>query len=509
MARLTLELDLNRVEGDLTFQVEVDAGRVVEARCVGATYRGFEQIMIGRAPRDALVITPRICGICSTAHLYAAVLALEDAWGITPPANAIHIRNASLMAEVVQSDLRQSFLFFAPDFCHDRYAGSLARTATVAAFAPFEGWAHRETLRYSRRIIEIVALLAGQWPHSSHMTPGGVTAEATARKIVDGQSLVAEVTRWVEQRLLGGDLDEWLALADADALAEWLAMRPTTALALLDQAARYAGLDALGSGSLQMLAFGAFPLPEPAADRSHWLTPGVWCGGDPPVAPLEPARIDEHVRYSWFRPYPGGKHPFAGETVPNYQPASDRYSWAKAPRYGGAVMQTGPLADLLVDGDPLIRSLHRRAGGNAWLRQLARLRRMTHLLRFLRQTFNQLAARRHEPHITLPPRGAERDGRGAGLLTAARGALGHWISIRDGAFDRYQVITPTSWNASPRDSAGTPGHWEQSLIGVPVRDPDDPLEIAHVIRSHDPCLVCTVHFLDAGGQTRHRVRLGV
>ncbi len=505
MARHTLNLDLNRVEGDVTFQVEIEDGQVADARCVGTTYRGFEQIMIGRSPLDALVITPRVCGICSTAHLYAAVLALEQVWGIAPPANAVHIRNVSLMAEIVQSDLRQTFLFFTPDFCHARYAAWPARDAVVAAFAPFQGWMYLETLRHSRRITEIVALFAGQWPHSSHMAPGGVTSGATARRIVDGQSLVAEVTRWVERRILGGDLDAWLALARADEFETWIAERPATALALLAQAARRAGLDAMGFGSPHLLAFGAFALPEPTNGRTHWLAPGTRLGSDDPVAPLEPTRIGEHVRHSWFRPYPGARHPFDGETVPDYQPTSDRYSWAKAPRYGGAVMQTGPLADLLVDGDPLIVDLYRRAGGSAWLRQLARVRRMTHLLGFLRQTFDRLATRLDEPHMVPPPPDAERDGRGAGLLTAARGALGHWIDLRDGVFERYQIITPTSWNASPRDSDGVRGHWEESLIGVPVHDPEDPLEIAHVIRSHDPCLVCTVHVLDSD----HRIRLGI
>ena len=505
MARRTLELDLNRVEGDLTFQVEIEDERVADARCIGTTYRGFEQIMVGRSPRDALVIAPRICGICSTAHLYAAVCALEDAWGITPPSNAVHIRNISLMAEIIQSDLRQTFLFFAPDFCHTRYAESPWFGAGIAAFAPFRGWAHLETLRYSRRIIEIVALFAGQWPHSSHMAPGGVTAPATARRIIDGQSLIAEVTRWVEQRILGGDLEAWLALAHADAFDHWVSERPAAALALLSRAAHSAGLHTLGFGSPHLLAFGAFALPEPLAGRSHWFAPGIRLGDNASVAPLDPGAISEHVRYSWFKPHDGGKHPFDGETVPDYQPASERYSWVKAPRYNGRAMQTGPLADLMVDGDPLIVDLYRREGGSAWLRQLARLRRMTWLLFFLRQTLNQLAARTDQPHrIPFTPE-AERDGRGAGMLTAARGALGHWISICDGVFDRYQVITPTAWNASPRDSEGVRGHWEESLIGIPVQDAEDPLEIGHVIRSHDPCLVCAVHFLDSG----RRVQFGI
>lgn len=86
MSRVTVNIDLNRVEGDLEFQVDLEDGIVVDARCIGTLYRGFEQIMIGRAPRDALVITPRVCGICGTAHLYAATLALEQIANLTPPA---------------------------------------------------------------------------------------------------------------------------------------------------------------------------------------------------------------------------------------------------------------------------------------------------------------------------------------------------------------------------------------------------------------------------------------
>ena len=121
MAHRTLELDLNRVEGDLTFQVELEDGQVADARCIGMTYRGFEQIMLGRAPMDALVITPRICGICSTAQLYAGVRALEDAWGIRPAPNGVRVRNLCLMAEAVMNDARQTFVMFCPDFCHPTY----------------------------------------------------------------------------------------------------------------------------------------------------------------------------------------------------------------------------------------------------------------------------------------------------------------------------------------------------------------------------------------------------
>jgi hydrogenase large subunit len=217
------------------------------------------------------------------------------------------------------------------------------------------------------------------------------------------------------------------------------------------------------------------------------------------VEPFDQREIAEHVRYSWFLPYAGGRHPWRGQTIPDYQPHSDRYTWAKAPRYRDKVVQTGPLAELLIDGEPLIRSLYREEGGSTWLRQFARLRRTGLFLAEMRRTLAELAASLGQDSY-LPPAAELPDGEGCGLVTAARGALGHWVRVKDGAITHYQVVTPTAWNASPRDSAGVHGHWEQSLLGIEVQDPDDPLEVGHIIRSHDPCLVCTVHVLGTDGR---------
>lgn len=165
---------------------------------------------------------------------------------------------------------------------------------------------------------------------------------------------------------------------------------------------------------------------------------------------------------------------------------------AALPGPGGA---TGPLAELLVDGEPLVRSLFREEGGSTWLGQFARFRRTGLFLARMQDTLRELAAALDQPYF-LPPLHAELpDGESYGLVTAARGALGHWVRVAEGAIAQYQVVTPTAWNASPKDSGGRHGHWEQSLLGIDVQDPDDPLEIGHIIRSHDPCLVCTVHVL--------------
>lgn len=494
MARIELNMSLNRVEGDLEIGLTLDDGVVVEARTIGTMYRGFEQIMIGRAARDGLVITPRVCGICSTSHLFAATLALEHAWGVTPPPNAVRIRNLCLIAEGLQNDLRQTILFFAPDFCNARYADEPWYADVVAAFEPFRGALYLETLAATRDAVKIIAHFGGQWPHSSYMAPGGVTLPADLRKVFACRALLDQFQQFYERRIIGLALDAWMALDKAE---DYFALLDApghgrSALGLISRAARGLGLHGAAAGVGAMLSYGAWRDPE--NPEAPILRSGFYdCAG---LAPLDQGRINEHVRHSWFRPYEGGRHPWRGETIPNYMPDGERYSWAKAPRYGDHVVQTGPLAELLIGGDALIASIYASEGGGAWLRQFARMRRVGHELVHARAMLDQLAANLSGEHFRAPE--AEPDGDGYGLTMAARGALGHWIRVRDGKIEKYQIVTPTAWNASPRDSAGQPGHWEQSLVGMVVRDPDDPIEIGHVIRSHDPCLVCTVHMLDTG-----------
>lgn len=519
MARIELNVDLNRVEGDLAVKVVLEDGVVREARTAGTLYRGFEQILVGRTPRDAMVITPRVCGICGTAHLYAAVLALEQAWNTPVPPNATRIRNLCLIAEGLQNDLRQTFLFFAPDLCHARYAAHPLHGALQQAFEPFKGAIYREALSATRRVLEIVAHFGGQWPHSSYMLPGGVVTAPDTRRLIACRAVLDEFQRWYETRVIGAPLDAWLALDSAERFFEWQE-RPgpaDAALGLITRFMRSQGLHLLGVGTPHMISFGAWCDPErwgPPYD-AHLLRSGFLDGDSGQVLPLRQDLISEHVRHSWFRPYPGGRHPFDGETVPDYQPGTDRYSWAKAPRYEGRVVQTGPLAELLIGGDALLRDLHAREGGGAWLRQFARVRRVGHELLHARRMLDELVAHLGAPHFEPPAPGTEVDGQGCGLVMAARGALGHWVQLGDGVVQRYQIITPTAWNASPRDSEGQPGHWESSLVGLQVQDPDDPVEIGLAIRSHDPCLVCTVHFVqgpdgaadDAAGVTR-TLRIG-
>ncbi|QID17463.1 nickel-dependent hydrogenase large subunit [Nitrogeniibacter mangrovi] len=509
MSLRTVDVDLNRVEGDLAFEVDLEDKRIVDARCIGTLYRGFEQLLIGRAPKDGLVITPRVCGICGTAHLYCAALALESAGGFAVPPQATLIRNLCLMAENVQSDIRQTFLFFVPDFLHTRYADHALAAEVTRAFAPMTGKVVRSALGISRQVLGVVALFGGQWPHSSYMVPGGVTRPATAKDLVECHGMVDAAIEWFEDVAIGGSMDTWLALESADRFDAWLASADggASALGLLTRFCQSVGIDRIGRGVDAFISGGAYhkaDAPRGGAD-ARYMPGGFYDGGTGHCEPFDQRLVSEEVRHSWYRPYPGGRHPYEGETVPDYSADDDRYTWAKAPRYGDRVVETGPLAELLTGGDALMRDLLATRGGSAWLRQFARLRRTAHALKWMKHHLDALAPLLGSPHILPPDESALQSGRGHGLVQAARGTLGHWIELTDGKISRYQIVTPTAWNASPKDGAGRHGHWEQSVIGLELADPDDPLELGHIVRSHDPCLVCTVHFAGAGKSIRYGV----
>jgi len=144
--KVELQIPINRVEGDLDIKVTIEDGIITDAKSIGTLYRGFENILKGRDPLDSLVITPRVCGICSISHLTAAVKALEDAYDITPPPQAIRLRNISIISENLQSDLRQVFLMFMSDFTNEYYKDKSFFEKTTKLYAPFKGETSKEVL---------------------------------------------------------------------------------------------------------------------------------------------------------------------------------------------------------------------------------------------------------------------------------------------------------------------------------------------------------------------------
>ncbi|WP_135075498.1 nickel-dependent hydrogenase large subunit [Terasakiella sp. SH-1] len=491
-----ISIDLNRVEGDLELDVEVKDGHVVDAWCKGVLYRGFEQILIGRDAMDSLAITPRICGICGTAHLYTAVLALENAFDFAVPENAKRVRNICLLAEEILSDCRQTFLMFTPDLCHERYKHIAGFEQVVAEFQELSGQAYRDAIKQSKNIVKIVAIFGGQWPHSSYMVPGGVTTPMNGRNLHDALNILDGYVDWFERRVIGGGLENWMAINKVEDYLSWCDDTPQAVASLFSRFSRSLSIQNYAQGSQNHLSYGYLP-----TGQDRLLRPGgfIRTGQVDQPERFDQAKITEDLSHAWFNDEGGVcQHPFNGITQPNYTQGGKAYSWAKAPRYEGEVVQTGALSSLLNSGDELMRDFAKAEGSNAWLRQFARIRRQASSLLILRQLLHELLDHAKQPFIEKQD--LWLDGDGFGTIEAARGALGHWVKIRDGKIAHYQVVTPTAWNASPRDETGRRGHWEESLIGVPIADEKDPLEIGHVIRSHDPCLVCTVHVM--GHETR-------
>ena len=501
--KIICDIPLNRVEGDLEIRVELENNRVVDAWSSGTMFRGFENIMIGRGALDGLVITPRVCGICSTTHLMAAARALDHIAGVNPPDNAIRLRNVTLMVEHCQSDVRQSVLMFLPDFATPVYAAHSLYAEAVKRYAPLGGERCIDVVRQTKTFLEIFAILGGQWPHSSFMVPGGVTNVPQLADLNQCRLILKHYRRWYEKSVLGCSLERWQALQSAADLDTWLgesaAQRDSDAGFFL-RFAREAGLHALGQGHGHFLSYGSLELPGDSAvagsGAGKQLVGSGFVAGGGLAQTFDQAQVAEHVAASWYADYDGGKHPFEGETVPHATGADGKkYSWCKAPRYAGLPAETGPLAERIVAGDPLFCDLLRRDGVNLVVRQLARITRPATLLPAMESWLDEMAVRLDQSfYEPVPPL---KDGRGFGLIEAARGALGHWVELRDGKIARYQIVTPTAWNGSPRDHAGVRGPWEEALIGTPIADIGNPVEAGHVVRSFDPCLVCSVHVVGA------------
>jgi hydrogenase large subunit len=509
--KLKIDVPMNRVEGDLEIMAEVDDGIVRDAWAAGTMFRGFERILMGRGAMDGLVITPRICGICTTAHLLAAASALDDLTGVSAPPDAVRVRNILSTTEHLQSDLRQGFITFAADLTDATYQDKEHFGEVVKRFEPFKGETVVEVIRETRHLLEIIALLAGQWPHSNSMVPGGIVSRPSATDLSQCLFILSNFHRWYEQRILGCSLDRWLEIRTVEDLDAWLDESPahrSSDMGLFITFAREIGLHETGNGHGNFVSFGSLDLPEGTQVKSfgkgnRFIPSGFVSNGK--TKPFDPTQVVEHVAYSWYMDQEGGRRPAEGETRP-YATGQEgkKYSWAKAPRYKGAAAETGPLAELVIARNPLVTDALKKYGVSTFTRQLARIIRpalwMPALSTWLLET---------DPKgIFYQNPGPIPDGDGVGLVEASRGALGHWMSVKDGVIQRYQIITPTAWNASPRDDGDCRGPMEEAMVGTPIEDPENPVELGHVVRSFDPCLVCTVHSIDRRGR-RGRIKVRV
>ncbi len=488
---------LNRVEGDLEIAIELEDDVVIDARSSGTMYRGFENIMIGREPLDGLVITPRICGICSTSHLYAAASALDMLFNVDVPRQATWIRGITAMTEMLQNDFRHAFMLFMPDFTDAAYQDDPLYEDMVNRYAPLKGSSARRAIDETRRILEIISILGGQWPHSSFMVPGGVVCMPSTNELNRCAYLLNNFKQWYERQVLGCSLERWHAVQTKADLFSWLEEEEThlkSDLGFFIRFATQAGLHRIGRGCGNFISFGMPGLEGETEEQDTVGQIPLTAGGvysDNRLYPMNQENITEDVSHSWFESSGMSQHPYHGQSSPYATGSEDiRYSWAKAPRYKGKPAETGPLSEMVISSDPLFKDFMRMDGPSAFLRELARLVRAATIIPALKRCIENTML---TPDHYYKDHGDMEKQQGHGLIEAPRGALGHWVTVKDNKILSYQIITPTAWNASPRDADEVRGPWEEALIGTRVKNPEKPLEVHHIVRSFDPCLVCTVH----------------
>ncbi|MBI4912148.1 MAG: nickel-dependent hydrogenase large subunit [Acidobacteria bacterium] len=560
---------VTRIEGHLRIEAVIENGVVKDAFSAGTMVRGIEKILKGRDPRDAWAFTERVCGVCTTVHALASVRAVEDALGIQVPKNAELVRNLMFAAQYVQDHVVHFYHLHALDWVDvvsmlkanpveaAKIAQSISpwRNNTAGHFAAVQNrvkkfvesgqlgifangyWGHKayklppevnllavshylDALEWQKDLVKIHAIFGGKNPHPNYLVGGvpcsfnleEVNAINTERLNHVG-SLIKQAIEFVEQVYVP-DL-----LAVAGFYKDWAA---------------------IGGGLENYLAYGDLPT-NGYGDPSKFMLPrGAILGRNlneiHEVNGKNVEEIKEYISHSWYS-YAGGDanglHPWKGETEFNFtgpKPpytqlnVEGKYSWLKTPRWKDHPMEVGPLSRMLVAYAKGVTDVKEVVG--------AVLKKLDVPITVLFSTLGRTAARGVETQVVAhwmkgiyddlitniknnelrthtryrwDPATWPAEAQGVGMTEAPRGALAHWIKIKDQKIDNYQLVVPSTWNASPRDGKGQRSAYEASLIGTPVANPEQPVEILRTIHSFDPCIACAVHVYDPEGKQVHQV----
>lgn len=542
-----------------------DHNVIGDAISSGTMWRGIETILQGRDPRDAWAFCERICGVCTTVHALASVRSVENAVGITIPKNAEIIRNIMELTQYVQDHVIHFYHLHALDWVDIVSALKADPAATAGlAQKVSPGWAtstpgyysdvkntvkkfvdsgqlgifqnaywghpayklpaeanlmavahYLEALKWQKEVIKIHTVFGGKNPHP-HYLVGGV---GSAINLQGDNAINMERLNFVRDLIL-----------DAQRIVEGLYIPDLFAIASF-----YPEWTTYGGGLGNYMAYGDIP-QNGINDPTHFRFPrGVVLNKNlSEVLALDLAdanQIQEEVPHSWYK-YPNGKkalHPWDGITEPEYTgpklPFSQldengTYSFVKAPRWKGHAMEVGPLARLLVgfaSGRSDIKDVVVDALGKLKLtpaalfstlgRTAARGLETRLAAKWLLEEYDRLIANLKAGDLATAdtkfwdPKTWPADCKGFGPEEAPRGALAHWIHIKDQKIANYQIVVPSTWNASPKDNQGQRGAYEAALLGTPMADPKRPVEILRTIHSFDPCLACATHVTSPDGET--------
>ena len=564
MARIVVD-PITRIEGHLRIEAEIEGGFIKDAWSSATMFRGIEKILRGRDPRDAWFWTQRFCGVCTTVHSIASIRAVEDALKIKIPPNAQLIRNIIMGIQNVQDHVIHFYHLHALDWVDITSGLKADPVKTAALAASLSDWPNNSATYFKGVQDKVKAFVASgrlgpfataYWGHPAYKLPPEANLMATAhylealewqKDVIKIHAILGSKNPHPQTFLVGGmsipiDPDSQNAL-NADKLIEIKRLlkkaqdfvEKVYIPDLLAVASFYKEWAAIGGGVGNYLSYGEFP----DANGNLWFPAGALLNKDlSKVIPVDQGKIAEYVDHSWFDNSAGvgkGLHPFEGETEVRYTgpkppyknlDTNAKYSFVKSPRYEEKAMEVGPLARILV----AYASGHKETkavvdlvlgklgvGAPALFSTLGRTaaRGIDALLiakqtpKWLDELIGNISKGDYRIHNNerWDPATWPTEAKGYGFHEAPRGALGHWIKIKDQKILNYQAVVPSTWNASPRDAKGQRGAYEAALVGTPVADPNKPLEILRTIHSFDPCLACAVHVMDVNGNEVVKVKV--
>jgi hydrogenase large subunit len=524
---------VTRIEGHMRVEVEVKDNKVADAWVSGTLYRGMETVLMDRSPEDAFYVSQRICGVCPISHSHASAQATEAALGIKIPEGGRLVRNILEAAQYLHSHILWFYNLTALDYVSpinalkaniaDTYAlaeaagtrpadfGAIAKRLTAFAengqlsiltghYWDHPGYAlppeldliatahYLEALEIQAVANEIVAIIAGKFSHPMTSVPGGTAFVPTADKLDDILFRFVRVKDFIDTALI----------PDTLAIAPYI----------LD-AAKY------GAGCGNFLSWGVFEKTSMAAEE-RYLPRGLARGLKLDDA-VSPDDVTEYTAHSWYES-PTGLNPAKGETKVKFSGynVDDKYSYGKAARVKDLPAEVGPLSRMVV--------AYLAEKGGADLAAGADVRTPAKLIDSTLEYLSKAAGAKLDPTVLVSLLGrvaarnleaayvadlslvwvneliaaikggdvsfwkaAETDaGAGVGAWEAPRGSVAHWIGVKGGKIDHYQIVAPTTWDIAPRDDKGVRGPLEEALVGAPVEDAEKPLELLRIAHSFDP-----------------------
>lgn len=548
--RITID-PIPRIEGHLRVEVEVEGGKVKNAWSSGMLFRGLEIILKGRDPRDAPLITQRSCGVCTYVHMASSVKCVEEAVKVKIPTTANIIRNLLMAAQHIHDHPVHFYHLCALDWVDIVSAlkadpSKTADLANAASNAPGQGKkdfaAVKEKLKAFVDSGQLGPFANAYWGHPAYKLPPEANLMAVKHyldalrnqvKAAQLHAVFGGKNPHLQSSVVGGvTCGNYL---NADRIGQYLFMlREQMAFIknvyipdVLAVASFYKDWAGIG-GCTNFLAWGEFPQGNAEEPKDLWQPRGWIKDRKLQALPADPAKVTEAVTHGWYKdstpahPYDGVTDPLDGIKLNDKgQLETGKYSWLKAPRYEGKACEVGPLARTLVSF----------ASGHAETKKYVEyvLKALNVQPAALFSTLGRIAARainclviaeqtekwvmdlvenlkKGEAKTFTPWEFPKGESMGAGLSDVPRGALGHWVKLKDGKIENYQQVVPSTWNLGPRDDKDQLGPLEEALVGTPVADPKKPLEVLRTVHSFDPCIACAVHVIDPESNEVHKVR---